>query len=54
MDTVEILALSRHLFLLQNKIVNFKYKALGDKYIGFDTDCKKIVAYVVESGKKDI
>ena len=25
-----------------------------DKYIGFDIDCKKIVACVVESGKKDI
>ncbi len=25
-----------------------------DKYIGFDIDSKKIVACVVESGKKDI
>ena len=25
-----------------------------NKYIGFDVDCKKIVACVVESGKKDI
>ena len=24
------------------------------KYIGFDIDCKKIVACVVESGKKNI
>ena len=29
-------------------------EALMDKYIGFDIDCKKVVACVVENGKKDI
>jgi hypothetical protein len=51
---VEILVVSRHLFLLLNKIVIYKYEALEDKYTGFDTDCKKIVACEVESGKKDL
>jgi len=32
----------------------FLQEALMNKYIGFDIDCKKIVACVVESGKKDI
>ena len=32
----------------------FSQEALMNKYIGFDIDSKKIVACVVESGKKDI
>ena len=32
----------------------FLQEALIGKFIGFDIDSKKIMAYVVESGKKDV
>ena len=46
--------LSYEIILAFYKIVIYKYEALMKEYIGFDIDCKKKMACVVENGKKDL
>ncbi len=42
-----MVVVKRHINLISRRL-------LMDKYIGFDIDCKKTVACVVEKGKKDL